>query len=325
MQGAIHFTIISSIILNMTFLNAVKSYFTKVVFTITLFCFVVNKGYSQYNTADNQFNKNRFTLIVITEAAITTIVTAGLHYLWYKNFPKSRFHFFNDNTEWLNMDKLGHVATAYNISAGQYQLMRWSGVEKNKAVVISGITALGFQSIIEILDGFSQKWGFSKGDMLANIAGTILFAGQQWLWSEQRIRLKFSYHTTIFPKYNPNELGNIFFQQWLKDYNGQTYWLSVNPSSFMSSKSAFPKWLNTSIGYGAEGMIGASANPKTINGIKIPEFKRYRQYYFSLDADLNRVGTQPGILLSFPNALKMPFPAVEYRKDTTLKIHPFYF
>jgi hypothetical protein len=46
------------------------------------------------------------------------------------------------------------------------------------------------------MDGHSAKWGFSKGDMLANIAGCVLFEGQQLLWHEQRISLKYSYHGT---------------------------------------------------------------------------------------------------------------------------------
>ena len=45
----------------------------------------------------------------------------------------------------------------------------------------------------------------------------------------------------------------------LKDYNGQTYWLSANLKSFFK-KSNVPTWLNISVGYGAEGMFGATEN-----------------------------------------------------------------
>jgi hypothetical protein len=110
---------------------------------------------------------------------------------------------------------------------------------------------LGYLSIIEVLDGFSSKWGFSPGDMIANIAGTALFAAQQRGWNEQRIAMKFSYHGTIYPKYYPDELGKNWISRIIKDYNGQTYWLSLNLKSLMSSKSEFPGWLNASVGYGA--------------------------------------------------------------------------
>src|ERR1017187_3822618 len=121
--------------------------------------------------ASENFNKERFNLVIISEAGIGTLVTIGLEYLWYKKFPKSRFHFFNDNDEWLNMDKVGHATSAYNISAFQYNMMRWSGVNKISSLWIGAATALAYMSMIEISDGFSAQWGFSPGDMMANITG----------------------------------------------------------------------------------------------------------------------------------------------------------
>lgn len=282
--------------------------------------------YSQ--NSNDVFNQKRFTKVVVAESIITTASMIGLHYLWYKKFPKSRFHLFNDNAEWLHMDKIGHATSAYNISAIQYDMMRWSGVSNTKATWIGGLTAFGLQTIIEIFDGYSQKWGFSKGDMLANIVGSTLFMGQQFAWGEQRVRLKFSFHKTIYAKYNPAELGSNKWQSWLKDYNGQTYWLSINPSTFMKANTDFPKWLNMSFGYGADGMIGARTNPLIINGKPIPEFKRSPRYLFSVDADLKRISkdeVKPQVLLSIPNIFKIPAPAIEFKKSTTTKFHWLYF
>ena len=302
----------------------------RVILSLLLILTIAQTVYSQNNpsSGSGSYNERRFKAVIITESVVTTTIMIGLHYLWYKKFPHSRFHFFNDNSEWLNMDKVGHATTAYNISAIQYDAMRWCGVGNNRSAWIGGLTALGFQTIIEIFDGFSQKWGFSKGDMLANIIGTTLFMAQQFAWKDQRVRLKFSFHRTVFPKFNPDELGKNKWQRWLKDYNGQTYWLSINPSSFIRDKTDFPKWLNVAIGYGAEGMIGASSNPTMIGNTKMPVFKRYRQYYFSLDADLNRIGnlnSSNSLLLSLPNIIKLPAPTFEFTKDSAMKFHPFYF
>jgi hypothetical protein len=60
-------------------------------------------------------------------------------------------------------------------------------------------------------------------DIIANASGTALFV----LWKEQRITPKFSFHTTQYAQYRPNVLGSSLAEQMLKDYNGQTYWLSV--------------------------------------------------------------------------------------------------
>jgi hypothetical protein len=62
------------------------------------------------------------------------------------------------------------------------------------------------------------------------------------------------------PDLRPNVLGENFLQQTLKDYNGQTYWLSINVASFLSDDTRFPKWLNVAVGYGADGLIGGTEN-----------------------------------------------------------------
>ncbi|MFX4861163.1 hypothetical protein ABTC05_19180, partial [Acinetobacter baumannii] len=53
--------------------------------------------------------------------------------------------------------------------------------------------------------------------------------------------------------------GTTFFSRVLKDYNAQTYWASINVRSFFK-QSNWPSWLNIAVGYGAEGMFGASSN-----------------------------------------------------------------
>ena len=46
---------------------------------------------------------------MISEAAIGTATLIGLNQVWYADYPRSDFHFINDNAEWLQMDKVGHV------------------------------------------------------------------------------------------------------------------------------------------------------------------------------------------------------------------------
>jgi uncharacterized protein YfiM (DUF2279 family) len=275
-----------------------------------------------------KYNSTRVNGVVIGETILGTAVTVGLNYLWYKKFPHSRFHLFNDNNEWLNMDKVGHATTAYNIAAIQSDIMHWSGIKPGTSALIGTLTSMGFMTMIEILDGHSEKWGFSKGDMLANLAGCILFEGQQLMWGQQRISLKYSYHQTLFAGYYPQELGRNLPQRMLKDYNGQAYWLSVNIGSFLPSASSFPKWLNLSVGYGAEGMIGATKNPTEINGKQIPDFKRYRQFYLSFDSDLYRInGLSPfaTTILKLNRTFKTIAPTIEWNAEQGVVWHWLYY
>lgn len=273
------------------------------------------------------YRQDRLKGVLIGETVLATAASVGLYFLWYKKFPRSRFHFFNDNKEWLQIDKVGHATTAYNIALIQHDLMRWCGVKPNESIIIGAGTALTYMSIIEVLDGFSKHWGFSKGDMLANITGTALFAMQQRFWNDQRASLKFSFHASPFSKYNPGELGNNWRSRLLKDYNGQTYWLSFNIKSFFGSDSKFPEWANLAVGYGGEGMTGANENPTEKNGVAIPEFKRFRQFYLAPDADFFRIKSNSALVNNityFSRLVKIPAPALELSQKK-LKFHPLYF
>ena len=274
-----------------------------------------------------QFRPDRFRKVMITESAIFVLTSLGLYFLWYKKYPKRKFHLLNDNREWLQMDKMGHATTAYNISTMQHDLLRWSGVKPNQAIIGSALTSLAFLSIVEVMDGFSRDWGFSGGDMIANLSGIGLFAAQQKGWGQQRIGLKFSASFSPYAKYNPNQLGSKWAERFMKDYNGQTYWLSVNLRSFMKTESTFPVWLNTAAGIGADGMIGARQNPVEINGKTIPSFKRSRQFYLAADADLHRIRSMQALnapLFSL-QYFKLPAPAIEYNTNRKLTIKPIQF
>ncbi|MGD0712173.1 MAG: DUF2279 domain-containing protein, partial [Bacteroidales bacterium] len=299
-----------------------------------VFILSVFKGIAQ-NTNNYPYNTKRLTLVISSEVIAYGVSIFLLNNLWYKHYPRSAFHFFNDNNEWLQMDKCGHATTSYTLGSFGYSALRWCGVDKTKAIWYGGSLGAFFLLTIEVLDGFSSEWGFSPGDFTANTLGAALFIGQQSAWNEQRFNLKWSYHTTIFPSYRPDELGNGITQTWLKDYNGQTYWLSGNISSFLKSDSRFPKWLNLAFGYGAEGMIGGMQNPTVVNGVEKPHFERYRKFFLSPDVDLTRINTNSDFCkagLGALNFLKFPAPALKFSKDSAdnsikkhLSLSPVYF
>ena len=252
----------------------------------------------------------------------------GLNSLWYQNFPKSDFHFFNENSEWLQVDKVGHAMTGYYIGKLGMDAMKWSGVSQKKSMWYGGSLGFIFLSTVEVFDGFSSQWGASFGDIAANALGTSLLFAQESFWKEQRILLKFSFSKTHDPKYRENIFGKNFQEQMLKDYNGQTYWLSGNIASFLNEQTKFPKWLNVAFGYGADGMLGGNENPVADkNGNTFPAFERKRQIYFSLDVDLTRIKTRSKFLNTFFNAfgfIKFPAPTLELTEKKMI-FHSVYF
>jgi len=264
--------------------------------------------------------------VVIGEAVFAVGTYAALSGLWYADYDKSDFHFINDNAEWKQMDKAGHVFSSYHLSSQSANLFRWSGMEQQKSAIYGAATGFIFVSAIEIFDGFSQEWGASAGDLGANFAGTALYIGQELLWREQRIIPKFSFHKTQYASMRPEVLGSTITEQIFKDYNGQTYWLSANLHSFFKESQMLPKWLNVAFGYGATGMITGEDVP--VNLVFLPEKSQMRQYYFSLDADLTKIRTKSHILktiFSLVNTVKIPAPAVEVTSRGSVKFHPLYF
>jgi len=247
----------------------------------------------------------------------------GLYSAWYKNYPQSNFHVFNDISEWKQMDKIGHTYSVYAESLGSMELWRWTGMERKKRIWIGGLSGTVYHSVIEVLDGFSSQWGWSWGDIGANLVGSGMLIAQELAWDEQRIQFKFSFHRKSYNDPTLNQRSNKIFgsstaERFLKDYNGQTYWLSVNLRSFFP-KSKLPAWLNISIGTGAEGMFGATENlGKDDNGNIIfnrPDIKRYRQWYLAPDIDLSKIKTKhKGLKMAFRliNVVKFPLPALEY-------------
>jgi uncharacterized protein YfiM (DUF2279 family) len=271
-------------------------------------------------------NSKRRNAVYITEAAAATATLIGMNQLWYANYERSGFHTVNDNGEWLQMDKAGHVISSYYTGKIGMDVLAWAGESKKNQLIYGATLGFGFLSAVEILDGFSEEWGFSTGDIIANASGTGLLIGQELLWDEQRILLKYSFHTTDYAAKRPEILGDNILEQSLKDYNGQTYWLSANLWSF-HKKSKIPKWLNIAMGYGAEGMISGYEDI-ILNNTLIPGQERFRQFYVSLDVDLTKIKTRSKLLktvFSAVNFIKIPAPTFEINSNGQSKFHFLYF
>lgn len=290
-------------------------------FILALFLLCLSDSFIAQNDSINYPFRKTFVSSIAGTSVVGSYIL--LNELWYKNYERSSFHFFNDNDEWLQMDKVGHAFSGYALSRMTSNSYRWAGMnEKNSALIGAGFGFLYLGSI-ELLDARSTQWGFSWGDILANTSGSLLYLSQEMLWKEQRMTLKFSYSPTEFAMLNPDALGRNFQQRMLKDYNGQTYWSSFNVHSFLANDAAFPRWLNVAFGYGATKMISAKINDSDVNN-----FQRAREFYISFDADLNRVRWKKkwmrttAKILSF---IKIPSPTFEIRSDGKMKMHGLFF
>ena len=281
---------------------------------------LLNNNLFSTNFSINLKDKNKkLNQLILYEVGTYSLGLVAMNELWYKNYPKSNFHFINDNSSWLQMDKMGHMATSYYSGVNGIKLYRWAGIDEKKAIWIGGLRGTFYNSIIEILDGFSENWGASMGDFASNSIGSFIAISQELCWKEQRILIKYSYSRSDLSYENSELFGDNFFQRIFKDYNGQTYWISMNINSmFKADNSHFPDWLNLALGHSAKDMI--SPNNTTNDG-------RYRQFFLSFDIDLMRIKSKNKILNVLSNVfgyIKIPFPTIEY-SNNQFTLHPIYF
>jgi hypothetical protein len=306
------------------------AYFQILSFVTVIYIVCMGSAFAQssFFTPADSLHKGRVIGLSTGLGAVYTGSMIGLNQLWYANNPKTSFQFFNDNAHWLQMDKMGHGYSAYWIQNRSYALFRWSGMKKSTSLWLSGAYSFLFQGTFEIMDGFSAAYGFSYGDVVANSSGILLFSLQEGFLGKQVVTPKFSFWPSGYAKYRPALLGSTFSEQLLKDYNGQTYWLSVNLGDITPKKWKVPDWICLSFGYSISEKLKSDQEHYAIqfegSGYT---FNAYRRYLLSLDVDLSRIPVKkPWLktLFSTINTLKMPFPAIEFSSRGT-RGHWFYF
>ena len=273
---------------------------------IFLFAFLFSQqiNWGQSSPQDSIPTKKRVILSssIIGLGYVSSLI--ALNGVWYKEFPKSKFHFYNDGSNWMQMDKFGHGFSGYLLSQKAGDLYRWSGVKKSYPWIGFGI-GMSYLGALEFMDAYSQGWGFSTYDVLANFSGGALYLSQELIFKEQVVLPKFSFFPTKYADYRPEVLGKNFPEQLLKDYNGQTYWFSFPIGGFAPSVKKM-NWLCLSLGYSVDQKLVGDQDAYL-------DFRASRQLLVSLDIDLTRLPIKNPTLkkvLAQLNMIKIPFSAL---------------
>jgi hypothetical protein len=285
-------------------------------------------------------SSKRSKTVCLTSTAGYATSSYFLYKNWYSQYELGRFHFHDDTDNWRSMDKLGHIQATYMQTDLLNHAFRWAG---DDALYQGAVFALAFQTGIEIMDGFSTAWGFSWADFGSNVAGASLYIVQEKLWNQQRLTLKYSYYPKTYSsqknlsenglfEYNLDQRANTLYgtgllERALKDYNGQTIWLSSNPKDWIKS-GKWPDMINVAFGYSTENLFGAKRNSWEINNQQISLdaelYPRSSQFILSLDYRLQGIKTKSRFLktvFKFMDYIKWPSPAIEYRSTGEWQFH----
>jgi hypothetical protein len=112
-------------------------------------------------------------------------------------------------------DKLGHFYGNYVLSRIFAQAFMWAGNDDYHAVVLGTLTTLGTMTAVEVIDGYSRRWRFSREDAVMNLLGAgtaVLIERNPAL--DRLLDFRIQYKPSAANQHNFDPFG---------DYSGQTY------------------------------------------------------------------------------------------------------
>lgn len=259
--------------------------------------------------------KRSFSILFVAYGIILFLLST----LWYDFSNSSSFHWFNDGLEWFYLDKFGHAWSTYFISRIVNFILEPYNLHPKQRFFIIFFTGPILWSGIELLDGFFPNYGASYFDIIANFSGAFIFLIQYYFFKTMKFPLKFGFSPSEFSALRPNLLGDNLITSFFKDYNGHTYWVNIPIKGV--------KFLCLSVGYGADGLIGGHSNQYYSSDNKWNDYsniERVKQFYLSIDIDLDQIGTNSRLLIfirGFLNCFRIPFPAIEFNLNEGVKFH----
>ncbi len=246
---------------------------------------------------------------VLTGTVVAGII-AAIHFYqqdaWWTD-RRQDFHFTVDWGYAAQADKLGHMYAGYLTSYVGYESLVASGFSPDVAGWFGPLLGLGFQTYVEIEDGFSP-FGFDPTDQYANTFGPLFFSLQHYIPVLQNFKFKWSY----WP--NDEYQGGVrsgHDKIIIDDYNGQTMWFSTKIGNFLPESLGWPKWLRLAVGYGTYNVDRINER----NEVLVPG----RRFFISLDYDLVEIlpdlGTFGNWLLQTADYLHWPAPALQIEPE----------
>lgn len=169
---------------------------------------------------------------------------------WWRDGMSSKFKtvregWFGQDTDYGGADKLGHGMFAYAGSRLLAHALREAGNDPDTALRLGLATAVGTLMGVEVIDGFSARWRFSREDAVANLAGGAL---AYLMETHPRLDALLDLRLQYWPSEGPGR-GRSFDP--FGDYSGQRYLLVLKASGVPAWREhPLLRYLEFNIGYG---------------------------------------------------------------------------
>ncbi|MHC4779165.1 MAG: DUF2279 domain-containing protein [Planctomycetota bacterium] len=211
----------------------------------------IRRALSEYPVSgtDGGFDSDRF----LVSAGVAGLTLAGYVSYgfaeWWNTSPRP-FHYSREgNLQRYSyvggVDKFGHAWGCLVINRGISGLLRWSGMKPLWSTLIGASIAQGIFLFAEIEDGY-YDYGWSDGDMVFNLLGSVLGVAQDLLpWLDRLIDFRVWYlPSPQFRRKNYNAA---------EDYSGQKYFLVVKGEGIPALRTTGLRYLELYVGYHAQG------------------------------------------------------------------------
>lgn len=219
--------------------------------------------------------RDPFRTTALIAASIGLTAAYGKTHWWQDGFS-GQFKtvdegWFGQDTANGGADKLGHAMFAYAGTRLLTRAFEWAGNDPGNALKLGLLTSVGTLMGVELLDGYSRQWRFSKEDAIFNLAGGAL---AYWLETHPGadalvdFRLQYSRSTGPQGRRSFNPFG---------DYSGQRYLVVFKASGVpVLRQQPILRYLEFNVGYGARNFDAESA------GLLAPT----RHVYYGVSLDL---------------------------------------
>ena len=200
----------------------------------------------------------------------TAAVVGGTLALGFSDWDwgTAKFHFVDEGffgTDTYNggMDKLGHAyGTTLLADFFTWRLDRHN-VENRSAALTGSIMAWGVMGMVETFDGFSQDYGFSPQDIVANTVGaTFSFLRNTVPGMQEKVDFRLEYLPSGYDEgFKPHS-----------DYAGQKYVLALKLAGFEEFRESPLRFFELQAGYYTEGFRDEEAADLDISPTRHPYF-----------------------------------------------------
>ncbi len=173
----------------------------------------------------------------------TTLGIANWRWGSQRKWVSNSEGWFSSQTDYGGADKLGHAFTSYAITNVLTERLIMQGRTPEQAARTSALFSSGLLLYVEVMDGFSRKYGFSHEDMTVNLLGSAFaYARHAIPGMRDRVDFRMEYEPSGHKGFDP-----------LGDYSGQKYLLALKLSGTDTFRNTPMRYLELQTGYYTRG------------------------------------------------------------------------